>query len=110
MYVLDDALASLTRYLHVYIIYKCHQRCFSFTRSKEEKIERLQFDLEEVEKREIESQLHLANMVRLAEKASTERATFAAVAEQEQRTSQHALRQTMREKWEMGRMEESLKV
>ncbi|XP_076809905.1 centrosomal protein of 89 kDa-like isoform X1 [Clavelina lepadiformis] len=78
-------------------------------KSKEEKIERLQFDLEEVEKREIESQLHLANMVRLAEKASTERATFAAVAEQEQRTSQHALRQTMREKWEMGRMEESLK-
>jgi len=54
-------------------------------------------------------QAHLSNTIRVAERALLERSTFAELAEREQRVSKNALNQSMKEKLEMGRMEESLK-
>ena len=73
-------------------------------------IDDLRADLDDAEGRELECQLHLANVVRVAERAASERATYAAVAEKEQIASEAARRRSMREQWEMGKMEESLKV
>ena len=48
--------------------------------------------------------------MRVAEQAASERATYAAVAEKEQMVSEQARRTMMREQWEMGKLEESIKV
>jgi len=54
-------------------------------------------------------QTHLANTIRIAERALLERATFAQLAEREQIAAKDALNQSMREKFEMGRMEQTLR-
>nr|CAB3230073.1 centrosomal protein of 89 kDa-like [Phallusia mammillata] len=72
-------------------------------------IEQLRSSLEAAERREMECQLHLANVIRVAERASCERDTIASVAEREQKSAHRALRQSMREKWELGKMEQTLK-
>ena len=79
-------------------------------RSLLREIDNLRSDLDESEERELECQLHLASAVRIAEQAATERTTFAAVAEKEQLASEEAKRRSMREQWELGKMEESLRV
>ena len=93
--------------IHLYFGCNCFDLVF---RTLRQEIENLRSDLNESEERELECQLHLANAVKVAEQASSERATYAAVAEKEQIASDHAKRRSMREQWEMGRMEESLKV
>jgi len=90
-----------------------HFRFYFFVclcRKLNSEIEQLRESLEETERRETECQLHLANAIRVAEKASIERATLASLAEREQKSANLALERSMREKWEMGRMEETLKV
>uniref|UniRef100_H2ZQ55 Uncharacterized protein n=1 Tax=Ciona savignyi TaxID=51511 RepID=H2ZQ55_CIOSA len=78
-------------------------------RKCQQEMDLLRSSLEESEQRELDCQLHLSNVVRLAERATTDRATFAAIAEREQKSAHTVLRDSMREKWEMGRMEESLR-
>lgn len=61
-----------------------------------------------VEQYEI-GQIHLSNTIRVAERALLERSTFAELAEKEGKAAKDALNHSMKEKFEMGRMEESLR-
>ncbi|XP_078492112.1 centrosomal protein of 89 kDa-like [Ciona intestinalis] len=72
-------------------------------------IEHLRRSLEESEHRELDCQRHLSNVVRLAEQAAMERAMMVGVAEREQMMSQQVLHDSLKGKWELGKMEQTLK-
>ncbi|XP_039265209.2 centrosomal protein of 89 kDa-like isoform X1 [Styela clava] len=66
-------------------------------------------ELEDSDKRNSECEAHLAEVLRLVDKTSAERDALAALVEKEQRMTEQALRSQMHGKWEMGKMEQTVK-
>lgn len=80
----------------------------AYDKSKD-KCKALDDELEHMEKRNAECETHLAEVLRLVDKATAERDALAALIDKEQRISEQALRRTMLGKWEMGKMEQAMK-
>lgn len=82
---------------------------FSFSKIQE-KCKVLDEELEKSDKRNNECEVHLAEVLRLMDKASAERDAYAALIDKEQKISEQAMRRTMLGKWEMGKMEQTITV
>ena len=73
-------------------------------------VARLEEDLTITEQQHLTCQLHLANMIRMAEQSITSQNAYQIMAENELKMRNENLQRSLNEKFQMGKMEESLRV